>query len=210
MANSSDTGLVIELGCFVSDLELTILKVECTVNNIAARPEADRQNMVQQTPCQHDISRLRSAHTVEFNDASSQLDNPHSHTVSSGIGQAVPGSRSESTGAGLSASGLGAMRAESNQHGDFSSIVHAYGHIQGVNQTPNHSVIQGVNGTPNHNRILSSTSSPSMSNHSTSDHSCRRRRYKELPIPTFDGDRLRWGEFKAAWHRYASIDLDSR
>ena len=42
-------------------------------------------------------------------------------------------------------------------------------------------------------------------------HQCSRRRsrFKDAPIPTFNGDRLKWAEFRTIWSRYGAEEMDN-
>ena len=109
--------------------------------------------------------------------------------ASMGVGPAVSGVPSGDAAIGSIAGEPVAQSRFGVKFSGRSSIVQAYNvPLQGLSQTP----------------VVTSTRGKSMSHQS-----CTGRRYKEAPIPTFDGDRSRWGEFKSIWLRYAESEYSN-
>lgn len=79
------------------------------------------------------------------------------------------------------------------------------------------SIVSVYNNQTRHNTLpLSSTQlghtnvhSSSSDGHRSSSCSHRKSRFKESPLPTFNGDRLKWAEFKAIWCRYGAEEIDN-
>ena len=191
LANSSNSGFALELGSFITDLEFSMFKVELMVSNIDRAPaqpsdrHSDVSDSTNQTPhTQINSVSLQQANQTVFTPNTGAQSRSRTQSMSSGSDPAAPGPLSGGSDVSASGGGSGAPNGALNS-GDASSVVHSYAQ---------------------HTPVLSSTSIQTMQAQSQSCQS--RRRYKELPIPTFDGDRLKWGDFKVSWNKYAKSELE--
>ena len=137
-------------------------------------------------PTGQDVSRVSLSENIS---ESNSNGGSRVASASMGVEPAISGTPSGDTVVGPSVGGPVARGASDAHSSGRSSIVHAY-----------NATIQGLNHTP----VLSSTSYNSMPHQS-----CTGRKYKEAPIPSFDGDRSRWGEFKSIWLRYARSEYSN-
>lgn len=138
-----------------------------------------------QTPQSQRISTsLQQTNQTIFTPSANAQSRSRTQSITLGSEPAAPVALSG--GANVAAS-VGGSGAPSNAlvSGDAFSVVYSYAQ---------------------HTPVFSSTS---IQTNQGQSHACQsRRRYKELPIPTFDGDRLKWGDFKVSWIKYAKSELE--
>ena len=150
LSSSANTGLVAELGSYVTDLQFSIFKVELLVNPCNTIQPSKRDDHFDTSS-----KNTESCNNESSPSASSEQTVPRVSAGAAGIGSSVRGP----------VSGGGTVVGSS----DCSSIVQVY-----------NSSKTRFDSTP----VFTSTTC-----HSTPHQSCTSRKYKEVPIPSFDGER---------------------
>jgi hypothetical protein len=111
-------------------------------------------------------------------------------------------------------------RAATNMYNNYRSSTPQVGtgNVSRSNHTLDLSITSAYNNFSNHPRYLGNVSAPEYAGsgalsqnggNASYERSGRESRFKKAPLPTFNGDRKEWAEFRAVWLPYAYSELST-